>query len=122
MEFLFDLGSEYIPVGTYLFLDLFGNTEYDKTITRNRVMQFTTIEAGETQSVSLLCLIEETGEYLNGVSAFLVDVVTRVTANKTFQGSLDEEEICGSLLFLEMERGCCIASTGTGYEYLTFVL
>ena len=81
--FLFNLGSEHIPVGTYLLLDIIGYTEYDDTVTRNGVVKLTAVEAGKSQSISFLRLVEEAGEYLDGVCAFLIDVVTGMTANKT---------------------------------------
>ena len=72
--------------------------------------------------VSLILLhIEEAGQDLDGVGAFLLDVITGVPAFQSFETTLKEEVILGCILALEAEGGLRRHTTGTGDEDLAFL-
>ena len=86
-------------------------------------MEFAAVELCQLNTlVALHGLEDETGEDLDGVGALLVDIVARVTAYETFQGTFDEEAALGGCLALEGELGGGVTASGTADEDLTLML
>ena len=67
-------------------------------------------------------LEEETSENLDGIGALLVNIITGVSTDKTFQRALHEEAASRGLLTAEGELGCGVTTTCTTDENLTLVL
>ena len=68
-------------------------------------MHLATVEANQAEFTIQLFVFqeEETGKNLDGVGAFLVDVIARVTAVESLQRSFHEEIASWSLLTIEVE-------------------
>ena len=122
MELLFDVSCEHVPVGTYCLLLACRNCEHDATVAWDSVVQFARVELSKAKIHLLLLLVEEASENLDGVSAFLVDVVARVSALQSLYRSCEEEHTLGSSLTLECEASRCCLATSARDEDLSFVL
>ena len=105
MELILYLRSEDVPVGTYLLLCLVLDSEYNLTVARDGIVHLATVEANQAEfTIQFLVLQEEeTGKNLDGIGALLVDVIARVTAVESLQGSFHEEIAGRSLFAIEVE-------------------
>ena len=122
MELLFHVGCEDVPVYAYCLLLVSRNCEYDDAVTGNGVVELARVELSQTKVHLVLLHVEEARENLDGVGTLLIDVVARVTALQTLDGSLEEEVAGRSLFALEGELGACGLATGARDEDLTLVL
>ena len=78
MELIFYLRSENVPVCPYLLLSLVLDSKDNLSIARDGVMHLAAVEAYQTELTIQLFVLqeEEAGEYLDGIGALLVDVIT----------------------------------------------
>ena len=111
-----------VPVSLDILLLVGRNGEYSLCVTRNSVVQLTTVELHQSQSVALLCLVQESCHQLYTVSTLLVYVVTRVSADKTLYLGAHEEHSLWCLFLLEAEGSRSVPAAGTADKYLSFVL
>ena len=122
MEFLFHIANEHVPVGTHLFLLVGRNSKHDNTIARNSVVELARIEVSHAHVELAHFLVNEACEHLDGIGALLVDVVTRVSAHKSFQGNLDKEIASRCSLFREVELRFRRHTACAAHENLSLIL
>ena len=123
MELVLYVGSEHVPVGTDVFLQVVGYGDDEVAVAGDGVVQLAAMELCQTDAVvALHGLEEESGEDLDGVGALLVDVIAGVAAYESLDGTFQEEAAVGGLLAGEGEVGGRVTASGTADEYLALVL
>ena len=121
VEFVGHFVGENVPIGTHILLHVVGNGYHNTSVAWYGVVQLARIKASQAHVVFFLFQVNKSCKQLNGVGAFLVDVVARVSASKSLNRNLQEEMAFGRFFFFEMEYGMCAASACTRNEYLSFV-
>ena len=81
MELVFHLSSKNIPVDANLFFYIVLNCKHHLSVSRNGIVHLAAVETCEAYAFLLFLHfhIEETSQNLNGVGAFLVNIVARMT-------------------------------------------
>ena len=110
-----------VPIGAHILLHIVGNGHHNASVARYGIVQLARIETGQAHIILFLLQVNKSSKQLNGIGAFLVNVVARVSARKSLNRNLQEEIVFGRLFFFKMEYGMRAAAACTRYENLPFV-
>src|SRR5574344_130650 len=121
MEFFFYMGNKDVPVNPDILFFIKGNSKYGITVTRDGVVHFPRIKLSQTNRIFLPGVIQETGKNLDGIRTLLVNIITRMSASKSFYRYTNEEQIVCRRALTDFKMSAGADATCATDAYLAFV-